>query len=322
MFDLLLSADFMVPDPDATTRRFVERLGLPEQKPAWRQGFTDHAYVAWFLRVHKSLAVAPTRLEPQGHRVIDRPSKDPLFAPYLDHLAEYQGRARPMKTHATVLITRELPELMEKLARRKLPFRVAPLDDAMPWDRVWLGVTGDDPRYEPSVDGGLIVEVMADWPLQLPDATWSKPPPLPRDPGPGEYVRVQSRGVLVQDVEETVRLLSLNLDWEPLGSIESVPEEGYRRATMGFTMPHSATVEILQPTHYDCAPGRYLATWGPGPYHVRLAVHGLEARADDLATRGVRFDWMPESRAVEGRRLRIHPDELDGALFELVEFQP
>jgi Glyoxalase/Bleomycin resistance protein/Dioxygenase superfamily len=322
MYDFLLAADFMVPDPDAAKEMLESRLGLPEQKATWRQDLPTHSYLTWHMRVHKSLAVAPTRLMAQGHKEIDGRPADPLFGPFLQHMAKIQGEPRPMKTHAMVLITRRLAELEEKLARRKLPFRVAPIEEGLPFDRIWVGVKGNDPYYEPSVDGGLCIEFMEPGPLQLPEATWDVPPPSPTDPAPGETIRIVSRGYLVEDLEDVVRRLSLNLDWEPDGPIEDVPEEGYRRARMQLELPHGAAIELIQPTKYDCLPGRFLATWGPGIYHTRIAVSGLDAKAADLDGRGTRWSEMPESRAVAGRRLRVEPNDVEGMVFEFVEFEP
>src|SRR5271155_4912260 len=319
MYDFLLAADLMVPDPDATAKVLVEGLGLPEQKPAWRQDLPHHSYLTWHLRVHKSLAVAPPRLMAQGHKEVDQPV-DPLFGPYLKHLSEVQGLARPMKSHAMVLISRSVPEIFEKLKRRKVPFRVAPIDSGLEFDRLWIGVTGADVHYDPRFDGGLYIEMMEPGPLQLPPDTWADPPPVPSDPTPGDYVRIVSRGYLVEDLDETLRSLSMYLDWEPAGEVEHIAEEGYLRARMELNLPHGATVELIQPTRYECYSGRFVATWGPGVYHTRIAVNGLDARAALLAERGTGVEEMPESTAVAGRRLRVDPSSVGGALFELVEF--
>ena len=321
MYDFLLSADLMVPDPDASVRLLVEKIGLPEPKPTWRQGFDNHAFVAWFARVHPSLAVAPTRLETQGHREHPNPS-DPLFEPFLKHLLEWQGPARPMKTHATVLITRRLPELFEKLQRRKVPFRIAPGSKEMDFDRLWIGVTGNDPYYDPSFDGGLVIEVLPEVGLFMPDAVWDDTPMQPIDPKPGEMIRIVSRGFLVQDLDDTLRVLSLNMDWEPEGPTDDIADEGYRRARMSFTLKNSSTFEIMQPTRYECETGRYLATWGPGPYHVRIAVNGVDAKAADLDERGTPYVRLPETSAVDGPRLRVDPAAVEGAIIEFVEWQP
>jgi len=317
VYEFLLSTDLMVPDPDATTALLVKALGVREH-PRWRQAFPNHSYVAWFLRVHPSLAVAPTRLETQGHRHVDNPS-DPCFPPFLQSLIDFQGAARPIKTHATVLITRRFDELVEKLVRRRLPFRIAPRSDEMPFDRLWVGVTPENPRYSPCVDGGLVIEVLPVEPLQMPPETFATPPPAPRDPKPGEMVRIVSRGFLVRDLDATLRLLSANLDWEPVAPVALVSEEGYRLARMSFALAHSASVDLIEPVRWKSDTGYYLNVWGPGPYHIRISVNGLDAKAEDLRTRGTRFAAIESSAAPGGRLIRVDPRDLEGTLVEFVE---
>jgi catechol 2,3-dioxygenase-like lactoylglutathione lyase family enzyme len=320
-FDFLLSSDFMVPDPDATIRTFVSALGLREPKPTWRQAFPTHSYIAWFARVHPSFAVAPTSLEPQGHLHVDDPG-DPFFPDFLAGLGKFQGLHRAHKTHAVVLVTSEAEELQEKLLRRRVPFRLAPVTPEMPWDRYWIGVTPDQINYDPSYDGGLCIEVLPLAPVQLPDTAFQVPPPEPTNPAPGEMVRLVSRGQLVHDLDEVLCQLSRNLDWEPVGPVENVPEEGYRRARMSFRLAQSATVEIIQPTSATSPAGRFLSTWGPGPYHTRIAVSDLNAKRDDLKERGTRFTDMAPSSAVAGERILVDPAQVQGLRFEFVEYEP
>ncbi|MGH7823258.1 MAG: VOC family protein [Candidatus Binatia bacterium] len=317
MYEFLLSSDFMVPDPDATTALLVAKLGVREH-PRWRQAFPNHSYIAWFLRAHPSLAVAPTRLETQGHRHVDNPS-DPCFQPFLQSLIDFQGAGRPMKTHALVLITRRFDELVEKLMRRRLPFRIAPRSDEMPFDRLWVGVTPENPRYSPCVDGGLVIEVLPVEPLQMPAETFSTPPPEPREPKPGDMVRIVSRGILVRDLDETLRLLSTNLNWEPAGPITTVEAEGTRIARMRFGLAHSASVDLIEPYRGDREAGAYLNVWGPGPYYTRISVTGLDAKAEDLRKRGTRFAVVESASAPRGRALRVDPRDLDGIRVEFVE---
>jgi hypothetical protein len=141
MFDLLMSADMMLEDPDGMADLLHEKLGIHKHE-RWRQAFDNHPYIAHFLRVHKSLAVAPTRVEPQWH--LDKPNPgDPFFHDFLESLKDYQGRHRPMLTHA-VVITLRMPQfsaLIDKLMRRELPFRMAQRTAEMPFDRLWLGTT-------------------------------------------------------------------------------------------------------------------------------------------------------------------------------------
>jgi hypothetical protein len=102
-------------------------------------------------------------------------------------------------------------------------------------------------------------------------------------------IRVTARGVLVRDLDDTLRRLSANLDWEPAGPVEHLRREGYRRARMAFTLAHSACVDILEPTQWDSEAGYSLHNWGPGPYYTRISVHDLEAKADDLRSRGTAY---------------------------------
>ncbi|OYU97828.1 MAG: lactoylglutathione lyase [Burkholderiales bacterium PBB5] len=319
MFDLLMSADMMLADPDGMADLLATKLGI-HSHPKWRQAFDGHPYIAHFLRVHKSLAVSPTRVEPQWH--LDLPNHgDPMFHDFLESLKAFQGPHRPMITHSIVLALQgaKFDLMMEKLMRRRLRFRMARRTADMPFDRMWMGVTPEDPRYRPDVDGGLCIEVMPIEPLQLPPDTFALPAPQPREPKPGEMVRVSARGFLVRDLDHTLRCCSANLDWEPEGAVETLTQEGYRRATMGFTLPNSATLDVIEATRWNGDAGTYVNSWGPGPWYIRIAVNGLEAKAEDLTARGVRHHWIPESEAVGGKPLiRVEPDELRG---QWVEFE-
>jgi len=316
MFEYLLSADMMVPDPDGMADLLVSKLGI-HSHPNWRQAFDNHPYIAHFLRVQKSLAIAPTRIEPQVH--LDRPNPgDPLFHDHLRGLERFQGAHRPMLTHSIVLVTwrEKLNALIDRLHRRKLRFRLAQRTPEMDFDRLWLGVTPEDPQYEPSVDGGLCIEFIPVEPTLMPAEAFEIPPPRVRNPRPGELLRVTARGFIVRDLEKTVDKLRENLEWEP-EAITDLEGEGYRRARMGFTLPHSATLDIVEPTRWDSITGLYLNNWGPGPHFTRIGVFDLETKAAQLREQGVRFEWVPESDAVDGRPLiRIHPAELNGQVFE------
>lgn len=320
MFDLLMSADMMLADPDGMAELLVKKLGI-HGHPNWRQAFDGHPYIAHFLRVHKSLAVAPTRVEPQWHLDMENHG-DPMFHDFLESLKDYQGRHRPMITHSIVLALQgaKFDLMMEKLMRRRLRFRMARRTTDMPFDRMWMGCTPEDPHYQPTVDGGLCIEVMPIEPLQLPADTFAMPAPQPRDPKPGEMVRVTARGFLVRNLDETLRCCSSNLDWEPEGPVEHLEREGYRRASMGFTLPNSASLDVIEATRWNGDAGVYLNAWGPGPWYIRIAVNDLAAKAEDLKARGTRFEWVAESEAVGGKPLiRVDPDDLRGQVFEFEE---
>lgn len=317
LYDLLLSGDLMVHDADRLADQIVQKLGV-HGHPNWRQAFPNHPYVAHFLRVHKSLAVSPTRIEPQGH--LDRPNQgDPMFPVFLKSLEEFQGLSRPVKTHATVLVSHDIGAVIERLERRRQPFRLAQVTPEMPFDRLWVGCTPERPIYEPSVDGGLCIEVIPLAPIQLPSDAFNDPPPEPRGLKEGDLVRVVARGFLVRDLDDVLRRLSANLDLEPAEGVRLLGQQGCKLARIGFNLSTSATLDVIQPTRWDGVLGRYLHNWGPGPHYIRMSVNGLAARADWLKERGVRFEWIEDCEAVEGPLIRVDPAEFDGAIFEFCE---
>jgi hypothetical protein len=171
------------------------------------------------------------------------------------------------------------------------------------------------------VDGGLCIEVMPLAPLQFPAEAFSNPPPEPRGLGEGDMVRVVGRGFLVRDLDDTLERCSANLDFEPSGPVQLLNREGYKVARMGFELATSSTLDIIQPTQWDSLAGRYLHNWGPGPYYIRIAVNGLAAKAEQLKANGVAFEWIEDSEAAGGAMIRVDPAELDGALFEFVEYR-
>lgn len=319
MFDLLMSADMMLEDPDGMADLIHEKLDI-HKHPRWRQAFDNHPYIAHFLRVHKSLAVAPTRIEPQWHLDMPNPG-DPMFHDFLESLKDYQGRHRPMMTHA-IVITLSQPafgQLIGKLMRRELPFRMAQRTPEMPFDRLWLGTTPENPSYSPEVDGGLCIEIMGTEPLQMPAEIFHSEPTQPVDAEPGDMIRVTSRGFLVRNLEDVLWRLSTNLDWEP-ALVEELNAEGYRRARMPFHCVGSARLDLIQPTSWDCEAGHYLNNWGPGLYYIRIGVNNLDAKAEKLRSKGVDFTIVENCQAVGGKRLiKIDPSELRGQMFEFEE---
>jgi Glyoxalase/Bleomycin resistance protein/Dioxygenase superfamily len=310
-YDMLHSPDFLVADADGTTERLVRAIGLPPPDPEWIQEFPGHGYRAVFARVHRSRAYAPTRLEVISPRPVPEPADPAVPRAYLDDYARAQG-GRPLKTHATVVASSDLPALIERVCRRGLRHRVDPVTPELPHLRLWLGVTPEDPGgYRPDDDAGLFFEAIPTQGLHLRIAPGDPAPPAPTDLAEGAMARVLAREWLVRDLDPALAALARNLDWEPAAPVADDARDGCRRAVMEVTMAHAATLELVQPVA-DGEAADYLAAHGPGPYYTRIAVAGLEAKAADLASRGTAF-----RRA--GDRLRVAAGAVDGALIEFVE---
>jgi hypothetical protein len=308
---MLHSPDFLVADADAAVARVVERAGLPCPDPAWTQEFPGHGYRAIFARVHRSRPFAPTRLEFIAARPVPEPADPAVPRAYIDAYRRAQG-GRPLKTHATVFTTSDIEGVIERVARRGLRHRVDPTTPELPHLRLWVGVTPDDPGgYRPDDDAGLFFEAIPTQGLLLRSAPGDPPPAPPEPLAPGQMARVLAREHLVRDLDEALGTLSRNLDFEVDGPVRE-EAGGVRRAVLAVTMPHAARLELVQPVEPDAEAGRYLARWGPGPYYTRIAVAGLEAKADDLRRRRTDFHVAPGEPA----RLRV---DLEGVLLEFVE---
>jgi hypothetical protein len=316
---MLHSPDFLVADADATTARFVESAGLPAPDPAWTQDFAGHGYRAVFARVHRSRAFAPTRLEIIAPRPLPKRIDPTVPRAYIEDYARTQGN-RPLKTHATVVTTSDLPGLLQRVQSLGLRHRVDPVTPELPHLRLWLGVTPEEPgTYRGDDDAGLFFEAIPTQGLHLRITPTEAPPPPPEPLPPGSMARVLAREYLVPDLDAALRTLDRNLGWEPAGMLEDDSVDGCRRARMAVTMAHAATLELIQPHSPEPEAGAYLARFGPGPYYTRIAVCGLEAKAADLEARGTDYR---RSTGRAGDRIRVDASALDGALLEFVELEP
>jgi Glyoxalase/Bleomycin resistance protein/Dioxygenase superfamily len=133
---------------------------------------------------------------------------------------------------------------------------------------------------------GLPPEVVASDARDASDATGTGDEPL-NDDTAGTMVRTAARVFLVDDLDRSLAELALAFGWEPeRGPARS--DDGSRRAVLGFRLPQSARVELLEPAEGTEA-GAYLRAWGPGVWSIRIAVTDLDAKADDLRARGTPF---------------------------------
>jgi hypothetical protein len=295
---------------DATVARMMARAGLPRPDPVWTQEFAGHGYRAIFARVHRSRSFAPSRLVIIASRPVTEPADPAVPRAYIDAYRRAQG-GRLLKTHATVFATSDIEGLIERVRGRGLRHRVDPVTPELPHPRLWVGVTSEAPGdYRADDDAGLFFEAIPTQGLGMRSAPSDPPPPPPEPLAPGQMARVVAREHLVRDLDAALRILSRNLELETAGPVREEP--GARRAVLAMTMPHAATLELVQPLGEECEAGRYLARWGPGPFYTRIAVAGLEAKAEDLRRRGTDFHRPPG----DPPRLRV---DIDGVLLEFVD---
>ena len=97
---------------------------------------------------------------------------------------------------------------------------------------------------------------------------------------------------------------------------DELPDRGVitARAKLGETW-----LILVQPTHSDSEPGRYLAEHGEGFFLISYEVDDLLGAADDLVGKGVTFAQSePRTGLDDWRVMDVNPDETCGVLTQLV----
>ena len=191
--------------------------------------------------------------------------------------------------------------VVEHVRANGLRHIVYPPDAALPFPRLWLGLSPDDDEYEAAVDGGLRLEVIPYEGLRIPEATYDGPRP------DGSFERMVARTFLVDDVAGTLDRVRVCLGWD--GDAEVVDGRHGPTAVLRPTDPLSAAFELVRPTKAGPLLDFY-ERYGAGPYSFRLGVNGLDAALTDLDRRGTRYRR-------DGDVATVDPGELDGVVVEL-----
>lgn len=297
-FDLLVSAAFIVDEPDLMVEEAHVRLGMPLPDPGWSQDWSGWGYKAWWCRLRGSLRSAPTRLEINGPRQIAARDRRTGVTSYMEEMRREQG-GRPIKSHAAVVGVWDFEGLERRLEAAGVERYVDPPSRELPYPRTWIGRRGRQDRsgYDPGEDAGLRIEILPLDEIGLPAerlAPRGEAVPAGAD---GEILRLTRRQFLVEDLDRDLETLRRSLGWEATGRIEV---EGERRATLSFNHPKSASIELIEPG--PRGPRRaFLDRHGAGPFRVVLGVADLGAKAADLRRRGTAF--AEEDR--DGRRIIV-----------------
>jgi len=299
--DCMFAADLMVDDTVKTATLLAERLGLPPMRVTWTD--SDIEQLIYLRASHPFSHAAPTLIE-----VVRTP---PIGLPAL----QGQFKARPVKTHATVLVTKTFPEVIANLEAKKLRHFNRP-DPGDGLARCFPGIEGLDigtpeNNYDAAVDASLFLEIIS-WD----GTTLATRDVIAQSVPEGGITRVVARSFLVGDVDEALHRLGEILRWDE--AQKAVSEwEGGRYATLQPLMRTSAALEVIQPRGTAGRYGEFFSKWGVGPHAIRLGVRGLEAKAKDLRHRntGFRHEETPAGDPV----LLVDESELDGIIVEFVE---
>ena len=122
--------------------------------------------------------------------------------------------------------------------------------------------------------------------------------------------------IAVNDLDASISSFADKYHLEVL-SRERVPEQGVEEAMIACGGSH---IQLLQPLDAMSPVGRFLSRNGEGMHHIAFAVVDIEESLNHLKTMGV--ELIDESPRIGGGGHKIafvHPKDLAGTLFELVE---
>lgn len=122
--------------------------------------------------------------------------------------------------------------------------------------------------------------------------------------------------IAVNDLDASIASFTEKYRLEVL-SRERIPDQGVEEAMIAVGGSH---IQLLQPLDEMSPVGRFLGRNGEGLHHIAFTVVDIEEALDHLKTIGVQL--IDESPRIGGGGHKIafvHPKDLAGTLFELVE---
>ncbi len=127
---------------------------------------------------------------------------------------------------------------------------------------------------------------------------------------------IQHLGVAVESIEEALGFWRDALGLE-LKEIEVVEDQGVRVAMLPIG---ESRIELLEATGADTPVGKFLAKRGPGIHHLCVEVNDINAKLDELKTRGAQLiDEQPRRGARGALVAFVHPSSTGGVLIELTQ---
>lgn len=128
--------------------------------------------------------------------------------------------------------------------------------------------------------------------------------------------KIDHIGIAVSSIEKALPFYVDTLKLELLG-IEEVESEKVRVA---FLKLGESKIELLEPTASDSAVATFIEKRGEGIHHVALGVDDIQARIDELKTKGIRMiHEAPKAGAGGALVAFMHPKSAHGVLYELCE---
>ncbi|WP_027407711.1 methylmalonyl-CoA epimerase [Anoxybacteroides tepidamans] len=128
--------------------------------------------------------------------------------------------------------------------------------------------------------------------------------------------KIDHIGIAVSSIEKALPFYVDILQLELLG-IEEVESE---KVKVAFLKIGESKIELLEPTAPDSAVAKFIEKRGEGIHHVALGVDDIQARIDELKTKGIRMlNDTPKTGAGGALVAFMHPKSAQGVLYELCE---
>ena len=122
--------------------------------------------------------------------------------------------------------------------------------------------------------------------------------------------------IAVNDLDASIASFSEKYNLDVL-SRERIASQGVDEAMIAVGGSH---IQLIQPLDEMSPVGRFLSRNGEGMHHIAFAVVDIEEALDHLKTLGVELiDSSPRIGGGGHKIAFVHPKDLAGTLFELVE---
>ena len=278
----LATADLCVDDVSAAITELVEVMGFPKPGRAGRQNFVHQGWDVLFSRVNRDAVRAPTLFELLA----------PLDGPDEPHsrigrITVQRQRGRAIRSHATVVMTSCLDELVSQVRNRGVPHWLQPIEDELaPFARLWIGVRPNDLAcYDPTVDFGLMLEFV---PADAKGKARERP--AESSPEATRFDRIIGREFIVKSIDATASFLRETFNWLSQHEVRDEPKRGYRFVTMECADPNGGALKLVEPLSGTGQHGNsFLGEVTTGAGRIVIASSDLEGIALEFDAKGINY---------------------------------
>jgi methylmalonyl-CoA/ethylmalonyl-CoA epimerase len=126
--------------------------------------------------------------------------------------------------------------------------------------------------------------------------------------------RIDHVGVVVKNLEETLKFFRQALDLEPSNRVQTPTMKA------AFVDIGDGEIELLEPTEPRLPLAKFLAEKGEGLHHISIQVRNVEETLDGLRKKGIKLIDEKPRIGFHGVNIAfLNPESTNGILIELCE---